>query len=353
MSGVSSDFKPSPNNSGTHGSKTPIACGVDLGGTKIAVALGALDGSLLVRDEIRDHRSMTEDGIVERIASCVRDLVSRHGSHITDLAGVAVGTAGHVDFGRGVLISNSNLPGFVDYPIAAKMSDALGVPVAVDNDTNAQAYAEYLYGAGRGFTNVVFVTVSTGLGAGIVVDGRIFRGATGTAGEIGHTIVNPASRIKCGCGNYGCLMAHASGLSLPQVVREKAASVETTVDLAEIPDEEITGEFVRTMFEQGDRLFTDVVFEHAEYFGLGLHNLVQTLSPGLIIVGGGLTGWGEQYLEHARNEYLKLVTVCISNPPEIRLSKLGADAAVIGAAALAFEAGGIKLGGAGHQKDTT
>jgi len=323
-----------------------VACGIDLGGTKIAIAIGRPDGSIISRRTIRDHRALSEDRIVGRVAESVQDLVrgleEERGTRV-GLVGVAVGTAGHVSFKDGMLISNSNLPGFVNYPLARKMTETLGTPVVVDNDTNAQVYAEYLFGAGRDHDNVAFVTVSTGFGAGIVIDGRVYRGVSGTAGEIGHTIVNPHSRIQCGCGNYGCLMAHTSGLSLPQVVREKARSSDPPADLGDISDAMITGEYVKERFDAGDRLFMDVVFEYADYLGLGLHNLVETLNPGVVILGGGLTAWGEPYLDRARERYRHLVEITIHDPPEIRLSALGADAAVIGAIALAFETGGVRL----------
>ena len=313
------------------GEPQSISCGIDLGGTKIVVALVETTGEIVAREIIRDHRTRSEDEIVAMIAQSVRDLIP-----MDELTGIGVGTSGHVNFHEGVVISNSNLLGFDNYPLARRMSEELGTEVAVDNDANAQGYAEYRFGAGRGFDNVMFVTISTGLGAGIVIDGRIYRGVTGTAGEIGHTIVNPAGRIRCGCGNYGCLMAHASGLTLPAVVRDKLREpgVQTSIHFASLDDAEINGELIKSGLDDGDELCTEVVLEYAHYLGVGLHNAVQTLNPGVIVLGGGLTAWGKVYMDRVRETFHGLAAKTLIKLPEIRLSELGADAAVIGAAAL-------------------
>ncbi len=325
----------------------PFWCGVDLGGTKIVIALVTATGKIAERLIIRDHRTHSENEIVAMISSSVRSLLTRHfGGTSTDgrpasvgadrLAGLGVGTAGHVSFRDGVVISCSNLSGFDHFPLALRMSEELEIEVVVDNDANAQAYAEYRFGAGRGFENVLFVTVSTGIGAGIIIDGDVYRGVTGTAGESGHTIVNPAGQIRCGCGNYGCLMAHASGLTLPEAVRQKLSDSRSrsNIDFASLDDNEINGECIKRGMESGDEFCREIVLEYARYLGIGLHNVVQTLNPGVIILGGGLTSWGRTYLDRVEETFRGLAAKTISEPPEIRLSELGADGAVIGAAAL-------------------
>ncbi len=255
------------------------------------------------------------------------------------VAGIGLGTSGHVDHRRGRLITNSNLPGFTDYPIGERLQNATGMAVRVDNDANAQAYAEYLFGAARGFAHAVFVTISTGIGAGIVIDGKLYRGVTGTAGELGHTIVNPHSTIRCGCGNYGCLMAHASGLALPQIVRQKLLrpGVETTINFTRLTDREINGEFIGEGFRSHDPLCREVVLECADYMGIGLQNAFQVLNPGVIVIGGGLTSWGDAYIDRIRSRFYRTAGDMLSDPIEIRTATLGTDAAVIGAAALVME----------------
>ncbi len=208
------------------------------------VALVSATGDIVAREIIRDHRTRSEDEIVAMIAQAVRNLTP-----MRQLAGIGVGATGHVDFNRGVVICSSNLPGFDNYPLARRMSEELETEVVVDNDANAQGYAEYRFGAGRGFDNGLFVTVSTGL-------------------------------------------------------------------------------------DSGDELCTEVVLEYAHYLGIGLHNVVQTLNPGVIVLGGGLTAWGPVYMDRIRETFSGFSARTLNEPPEIRLSELGADAAVIGAAAL-------------------
>ncbi len=331
-----------------------LICGVDLGGTKIAVALVDAAGRIHRKEVIRGHRGKKEDAIVAAIADAVRRLCEHEGAvesgsppggnrpggfHPTELLGIGVGTSGHVDCRRGVVVTNSNLPGFTDYPLQRKLQEHFDLPVVIDNDANAQAYAEFCFGAGRGAPNMVFVTVSTGIGAGIIIDSRLYRGVNGTAGEIGHTIVNPHSTIRCGCGNYGCLMAHGSGLALPQVVREKLAhgGCAGSIDLKSLQDHELTGEVIKRGLDAGDPLCTEIVTEYADYLAIGLHNLFQSFNPGLIVLGGGLTEWGPVYLDRVSDRFYELAREMMYERVEIRLSELGADAAVLGAAALMLE----------------
>ena len=219
------------------------------------------------------------------------------------------------------------------------LTDALGVAVHVDNDANTAAYAEHRFGAARGVTNSVFVTVSTGIGAGIVIAGRLYHGSAGTAGEIGHTIVEPSSALRCGCGNYGCLMGVASGSALPQVVRRKLSrpGVTTSLNLTGLQDRDIDGELIAEALAANDPLAVEIVSEYADYLGIGLYNTFQTLNPEVIVLGGGLTNWGDPYIERARARFYHLGAAMMAKRTEIRIARLGGDAAVVGAAALTLE----------------
>jgi glucokinase len=316
-----------------------LLCGVDLGGTKVLVALVDDSGNVLRTLAIRDHRSLSEDETIRRISEVVQALVAEQGVAVADLQGVGVGTSGHVDNRRGVVVTNSNLPGFTDYPLQKRIQEHLAVPVTVDNDANAQAYAEYSFGAGRDATNMIFVTVSTGIGAGIVMNSRLYRGTTGSAGEIGHTIVNPHSPIRCGCGNYGCLMSHACGLSIPEVVKQKIAKpgCVTDIDITNLSDAEINGELIKEGLDTGDPLCREIVLEYADYLAIGLYNLFQLFNPGLFVLGGGLTEWGPVYLNRIRKRFYELALHMMHERIQVRTSEIGAEAAVIGAAALVLE----------------
>ena len=272
-----------------------ILCGVDLGGTKLGVGLMKPDGTMIDSTVVYDHAGKDEAQVVQRIHDVVNELLSKNGLATEDLAGAGVGMPGHLRFRDGVTITCSNFKGFKlkNFPIRRAIQEKLGTRVIVDNDANAQAFAEYHYGAGAGFDTVIFMTISTGIGAGLVLDGKIYRGMTGTAGEVGHTIVNPSSSIVCGCGNKGCLMAQASGSTFPQIVKEKLAQgVTTSLALSASEWDCIDGECLGRGLAEGDELATAVVMENADYVGIGLYNLFQIFNPPVFVLGGGLLNWG-------------------------------------------------------------
>ena len=312
---------------------------MDLGGTKIVVALVTLDGAIVGRREIHRHQAFSPARIVERIASAVAAVEADVGIERHRLSGVGVGTSGHVDRAAGRVIRNSQLRNLDGFGLRDALADALGVAVHVDNDANTAAYAEHRFGAARGVGSSVFVTVSTGIGAGIVVAGRLYHGAAGPAGEIGHTIVEPSSPLRCGCGNYGCLMGVASGSALPQVVRRKLSrpGVTTSLNVTGLEDRDIDGELIADALAANDPLAVEIVSEYADYLGIGLYNTFQTLNPEVIVLGGGLTNWGDPYIERARARFYHLGAAMMAKRTEIRIARLGDDAAVVGAAALTLE----------------
>ena len=260
-----------------------------------------------------------------------------------DLEGIGVGFAGHLRFRDGVTITTSNYKGFKikNFPLRSAIEEYFPTRVVVDNDANAQGFAEYRFGAGAGYGSMVFVTLSTGIGAGIVLDGKMYRGMTGTAGEVGHMIVNPTSSFVCGCGNHGCLMAHASGLALPQIVRRQAGAgrADDSCAFREREWERIDGKTLGEGLAHGDELARAVVLECADYAGIGLYNLFQIFNPDVFVLGGGLMSWGSLYLERIRQKFGELVREMLFDPVQILPSALSQDAGVIGAAALLLEQG--------------
>ncbi|MBN1837681.1 MAG: ROK family protein [Spirochaetales bacterium] len=315
-----------------------LLCGVDLGGTKLSVGLVDEQGTVRDRLVVHDHVRKSEAELILLIRDMIRSLLDRHALDQKELAGIGVGFAGHLRYREGVVITTSNFPAFKlkDFPIRQAIQDHFSIPVLVDNDANAQGWAEFLFGAGRPYDTMIFLTISTGIGAGLVLDRHIYRGVTGTAGEFGHTIVNPLSDIRCGCGNYGCLMSHASGLALPQLVRKKLeAGVPSKLHLEAEP--EITGELVGRGLEAGDEVCRAVVLECADYIGIGVYNLFQIFNPPVIVLGGGLVNWGELYLQRVKDKFRALAREMLFDPMEIAVAKTGQDAGLIGAAALLLE----------------
>ncbi len=315
-----------------------LLCGVDLGGTKLSVGLVSHAGQVQDRLVTHDHTRKGEGELVLQIRDMIRSLLGRKGLAEKDLAGVGVAFAGHLRFREGVVITTSNFPAFKmkNFPIRQAIQEHFSIPVIVDNDANAQGYAEFLFGAGRPYDTMIFLTISTGIGAGLVLNRHLYRGMTGTAGEFGHTIVNPASDIRCGCGNYGCLMSHASGLALPELVRKKLqAGLPSSLHLENA--QEINGELLKRGLEAGDEVCRAVILECADYIGIGLYNLFQIFNPPVIVLGGGLINWGQLYVRRIEEKFRALAGDMLYDPMEIALAKTGGDAGLIGAAALLLE----------------
>lgn len=319
-----------------------LLCGVDIGGTKLSVGLVKIDGRVMDKIVVYDHTSKSEDDIINQIGSLIRELLRRNSIGENHLLGIGVGFAGHLRFKEGIVITSSNFKNkFKDFPIRDAIKKHFSGCVVVDNDANAQAYAEYKFGAGVGYDSLIFLTISTGIGAGLILDGKIYRGMTGTAGEFGHTIVNPHSDIKCGCGNYGCLMSHASGLALPNIVKKKLQQgIKTSLHFDCSSDlESIAGETLKKGLEINDELSKMVVFECADYIGIGLYNLFQIFNPPAIVLGGGLINWGSIFVDRIKEKFYSLARDMLFDKIDIVLAKMVGDAGLIGSAALLLEKG--------------
>ncbi len=316
-----------------------LLCGVDIGGTKCSIALVDHTGTILDKILSSDHVDKSEEGLVALVVEYIQEILSRNHLQESDLPGIGVGCAGHIRFRDGVIITTSNLNGFKNYPLRAAIQSHFEIPVILDNDTNAQALGEYWFGAGKGFEDLVFVTLSTGIGAGIIIKKKLFRGVTGTAGEFGHTIVEPDSELTCTCGNRGCLMACACGMAIPHLFENKVKKgIKTTLDLP--PDfdlSKLNGEMLKKGLDMDDPVSKEVILDSGRYVGIGLYNLFQVLNPSLFVLGGGLTNWGDFYLDRIRATFYGLARDMIFDSVEIKLSGVINDAGVIGAAALTLE----------------
>ena len=317
-----------------------VLCGVDIGGTKCSIALIDEDGKILDKIYTCAHvEEEEEDGMVKMVAGLVKELLQRNQVKESDLPALGVGCAGHIRFKDGVIITTSNLEGFDNYPLRDKLQAHFEIPVILDNDANAQAVGEHKFGAGKGYEDMIFVTISTGIGAGLIINGKLYRGMTGTAGEFGHSIVEPNSDLVCTCGNRGCIMACACGLALPHLFEKKLKEgVETKIKMPpNFNVSKINGQTLKKGLDMDDPLSKAVITDSAYYVGIGLYNLFQILNPPLIVLGGGLTNWGEFYLDKIKETFYELAGNMIHDPIEITLSEIIGDAGVIGAAALSLE----------------
>jgi glucokinase len=316
-----------------------LLCGVDLGGTKLSVGLVNPDGTVYDKITVYDHVGKKEEAVVEQITRLIWQLITSNNLKEEDLAGIGMGFPGHVRYKEGITITSSNLKGFKNFPLRESLTKNFSVPVILDNDANAQAFCEFKYGSGKGYDTVIFLTISTGIGAGIIIDRKLYRGMTGTAGEFGHTIINPDSDLVCTCGNKGCLMACACGLSLPHLFKKKTAEgMKSTLQLPEGFDHgKIDGKLIKEGYEAGDPVSISIMNECADYIGISVYNIFQIFNPPVIILGGGLCCWGDRYLTNIKKKFNELARDMIFDKIEIVESAAGGDAGLIGAAALLLE----------------
>jgi glucokinase len=309
----------------------PQAIGLDIGGTKIAAIRMAADGTVLARERAAtpaDDMRATIDAMI----AASRSVLAR------EVAAVGIGAAGLVEAGSGILRSAPNLA-WRDARLAEEVTRALGVPAIADNDANVAAWGEFRFGAGRTVDDMLLVAVGTGIGGGIVSDGRLFRGAHGFAAEIGHIIVEPGGPL-CGCGNRGCWEQVGSGHAISREGRAVAAREPggAIAHLAGGDPAKVTGSLVTEAARDGDPAARRVLSEVGRRLGEGIAGLVNILDPSLVVVGGGAIEAGELMLAAARDAFAGAVEAPEHRPPvPLVAAVLGNDAGAIGAAALALE----------------
>jgi len=335
-----------PSDRGPHEGPLRLMLGADIGGTKVAVAAvdeaGGIHGSIRTRPtDTRD-----EEALLAGLSAGLRDALADAPGPVL---GIGVGCAGTIDWSRGRVVQSPNLP-LVDFALVDRLTEALGLPVVLDNDANVATWAEARVGAARGLRQVIMLTLGTGVGGGIVLDGRLYRGASGAAGELGHTVVL-AGGVPCHCGRRGCLEMYASGTALERTAHELAARAVVDrpaagPDAAAPPYGErlahlaaaglLAGEDVGRLAGEGDQAAQDAVAHVGSWLGQGLADLANIFNPEMIVVGGGLSSLGEMLLEPAR----KVLTACglAPNKDEARVAvaELGAQAGVVGAALVAW-----------------
>ena len=310
------------------------AIGLDLGGTKILALVVASDGAVLGR-ALRPTPQAGAAALLEGLAGAARDAAAAAGIAVRDACGVGLGAPGPTDPEAGVLLEPPNLPADChDLPLGALLPPLLGAPVRVENDANAAALGEHRFGAGRGQSDMVYVTISTGIGGGIIVEGRLVRGAGLIAGEIGHMLVAPEGADLCGCGRTGCWEAICSGTGLARQARAAAAAGEAPALLALAGGDvaRITPSLL--LQATGDPAVAAIATRAVLYNGVGLRNLLHLLSPGLIVIGGGLTHAWDRLIAPAADWALGTAMHRAATACRIVPAQLGELVGGLGAAAL-------------------
>jgi glucokinase len=307
---------------------------VDLGGTKIIAAVVLPDGEIISRNYCLTMADHGPEIVIDRILSAVNRAIVQAKMKTSEMVGFGIAAAGILDTKRGIVTTSPNLPQWHNIPLTGR----LGIVTYVINDANAAALGEHRFGAGIGFNNVIYLTVSTGIGGGIIIEGELYSGADGCAGEVGHMTVE-ADGPRCHCGNFGCLEALASGWAMTKsaITRIKNGEKSSIVELVNGRLESITAETVTAAARQGDRLAKDLVAEAAKYLGIGLANLVNIFNPELIVIGGGLSKMGDMLLKPARKVLKERAFQLPAQTVHIVRARLGSNAGIIGAAAYVFE----------------
>jgi glucokinase len=309
-----------------------LIVGVDIGGTKVAAGLVNATG------EIQSHlrvpmvsNASAQDGLNSVLSAIAQVLLQSK----AEISGIGICSPGPLDPNTGVVLNPPNLPCWRDFPLAESVGKSHHVPVKVDNDANAAALAEAKWGAGRGYKNVFYATIGTGIGAGIVFDGEIYHGRTGAAGEGGHVSVDYRGPL-CACGKPGCIEVLASGPAIARRAREKVAAGRNSsmLDLAGGKLTGISGEIVGQASAAGDALAKEVLIETTDILALWLGNIIDLLDPEVIVIGGGAAALLSPVFDHLRERVPELAVNPRADEVPIVHARYGADSGIAGGAAL-------------------
>jgi glucokinase len=308
-----------------------LTIGVDVGGTKIAAGVVDENGAILARTRVPTPAD--PQWAVGAIADAVTELRRDH-----EITAVGVGAPGYIDRARATVIMAPNIA-WENEPLKARIEDLVHLPTVIENDANAAAWGEFRFGAAASHQDMIMVTVGTGIGGGIVIEGRMHRGSFGVAGEIGHLNMVPDG-LPCGCGSKGCWEQYGSGRALRRYGREHAAADpvrgKRLLELNEGVAETITGSQITQAANEGDPLALDVYDELADWLGRGLADLASLFDPGVFVLGGGVSDSGRLLLDPVAKAFEKYLIGGVHRPrAEVVLATIGSAAGIIGAADLA------------------
>jgi len=299
--------------------------GLDIGGTKLAAGVVDADGRVASFEVTATLADEGPAAGLARLFELGRRAVEAAGVPWERIDLVGIGSGGPLDAARGVLVAPPHLHGWLDVPVVALAEESLGVPAVLENDATAAAAGEHRYGAGRGTSHMVYLTISTGVGGGIVIDGRLYRGATGNGGELGHVTVDCAGRVCRGCGRRGCLEAYVSGTSIIERAREAGLAPQSASDVAEAA-------------AAGDAAAREVWDGTTDALACGLTSIVNLFEPELVVLGGGVVnGAGEALLGPVRERVAREAMAPAAGAARIVAAELGPHVGVVGAAAIALD----------------
>ena len=303
--------------------------GVDLGGTKIYTALVDLEGKIIKEKVVETLAAEGEEAVLARIKNTIDYVIE--GTDKDLIKAIGIGSPGPLDAKKGIIVETPNLP-FKNFELVKNIKEKYQLPTYLDNDANAATLGEFMFGAGKGTENMIYMTVSTGIGGGAILNGKIYRGSTGNALEVGHTtIVKDGAR--CGCGNIGCAEAMASGTAIGKRAKEAVA---TNVETALKNYDNVTSKEVFIEAAKGDRVAKEILTNCLSYLGIAVSNAISSFDPEKVVIGGGVINGGDIVLESVKAEVSKRCMKTYVDFCSIEKAKLGGQAGVLGAAALAI-----------------
>ena len=308
--------------------------GIDVGGTNVKIALVDGDGKIIYSNSVPTYAQMGYEYTVNNIKQAIKDLMKETNTESKDIQGIGFDFPGQVDCKTGVVKNAPNIPGWVNVPIAQMIEDEFHIPTRIDNDVRCAALGELKFGAGRGCENFVCITVGTGIGSGLVINGKVVRGAANAAGEIGHIKLQMEDGPLCGCGDSGCLEAFASGPSIVAMAQEYLKGGKSAKFRELAGDGEITPYIVAKAAEAGDPVAKRIFEKMGYYIGMGLTSVINLLNPEKIIIGGGVAECGDLLLDPIRRTINERAMKVQRESVEIVPAELGNSAGVIGASML-------------------
>ena len=311
--------------------------GVDLGGTNMRVGAVDSEGMMVHRLMLPTRVNLGLQKVVERIIQAIQEVINHTISPGNQIKGIGIGSPGTINIQSGIIISSPNFPEWKQVPLKQMIEETLSITTFMDNDANAFAFGEKWVGAGKEVQSLVCLTLGTGVGGGIILNGQIWHGADGMAAEIGHMTVLPQG-LQCNCGNYGCLESYASASS---IVRRMCKAIQLgkrtmVLDYAQGNLENITADLVYQAALKGDELALHIMNETATFLGIGIANLINLLNPEMIVVGGGLTNAWDILYPVTLKEVRKRALSEVAKGVKIVRASLGDNSGIIGAAGIAY-----------------
>ena len=317
-------------------SKPNLVCAVDLGGTNLRAA--NIDGEGQIRDRLKFKTPQTDNPkeIVSAIARAVGQCSSHAAQRHQTIQAVSVVVPGSVNAATGLVVNAPNVPAIVGFDLTSALASELQRSILIENDANAAAVGELWKGAARGHRTIVCFTLGTGVGSGVILNGELWRGIDGTGGEIGHTSIEPFGGVQCNCGNFGCLEVYGSATALVRMTRERLEQ-HSGSQLDTIARDDLTAEKLFEAALAGDVLARSMFEKLGVYLGIAIANVVNTLNPEMIVIGGGVSAAFDLFAPSAREEMMRRAFPVPAARCQIVKAECGDDAGLLGAASLASQ----------------